>query len=397
MSNFYTRYILDPETIIDRIIDSVKPFNEDILQYALRNYHNGNEDKVKILIAVVSRHSAALQGEYYRLHDYSLHFNEEFVVDDNKCFSTALKLFGKLRTGIKATKDIFMEFCPYKHDKTRRYQLYRKRRPNVFDASGLSSKSVRCLDLFDIHTYIPIIQDLFRELSSFFDILVKSMRLCKDVINKENEIKADSKECLKIYNKFKAKVLNEMKGIYDLLTEESVERFKQNNPMAALMDKYGNDEGYAQAGFHNGSISDARNAVLLDACQVKFRMGLSKAEQALWGTDVELVKKVRFVIDHFDELIPQYASRKYLGAKYIALLAKWCGKYDDLGNFIDYFNDIYNKRRRTCSSVKYKALDKAKNKMTADGSTDAEYDKFHPLLMQLLAKMDAKTQNVIVS
>lgn len=44
MTNFYKRYMLNPETMIDRIIDSVAPFNEDILQYALHNYHNGNED-----------------------------------------------------------------------------------------------------------------------------------------------------------------------------------------------------------------------------------------------------------------------------------------------------------------------------------------------------------------
>lgn len=397
MQNFYTRYILDPETIIDQIIASVEPFNEDILQYALRNFHNGNEDKVRVLIDYVVENTRCLDKEYRRLHDYSLYFNEEFVLKDNKCYSTALKLFRKLRTGIKTTKDIFRTFCSYKHDTTRRYQLYRKQRPNIFDASGISSKTIRCLDLFDMSTYLPIVQELLEELSSFFDILVKSMRLCKDVINRENEIRADSKECLRIYNKFKAKVLNEMKGVYDLLNDDNVEHLKQNNPMAALMDKYGNDEGYAQAGFHNGSIPDTRNAVLLDAYQVKVSMGLSKAEQALWGTDVELVKKVRFVIDHFDELIPQYAFRKYLDAKYIALLAKWCGKYDDLGNFIDYFDEIYLKRPRTCASVRYKALNNAKNKMTADGSTDAEYDKFHPLLMQLLAKKNATNQNLKVS
>lgn len=397
MSNFYTRYILDPETIIDQIIACVEQFNEDILMYALRNYHNGNEDKVRVLIDYVDENAYRLDKEYRRLHDYSLYFNEEFVLDNNKCFSTALKLFKKLRSGISTTKDIFEKFCPNKHDKTRRYELYRIQRPNVFDSSGLSTKTNRSLDLFDISTCIPIVQELFQALSSFFDVLVKSMRLCKDVINRENEIKADSKECLRIYNKFKAKVLNEMKGVYDLLNEDNVEHLKQNNPMAALMDKYGNDEGYAQAGFHNGSIPDTRNAVLLDAYQVKVNMGLSKAEQALFGTDVELVKKVRFVIDHFDELIPQYATRKYLDARYIALLAKWCGKYDDLGNFIDYFNDIYYKRPRTCASVLYKALNNAKNKMTADGSTDAEYDNFVPLLQEILVKMNEKPQNLKVS
>lgn len=397
MPNFYKRYMLNPETMIDRIIDSVAPFNEDILQYALHNYHNGNEDKVMFLIDEVAGNRLSLQKEYHRLHDYSLHFNEEFVLDDNKCFSTSLKLLRRLRTGIKTTKDIFKEFCPYKHDKARRYQLYRIQRPNVFDASGLSSKANRCLDLFDISSYVPIVQELFSELSSFFDILIKSMRLCKDVLDKEKEIKSNSKECLKIYNQFKAKVLNEMKVIYDLLTEDNVEKLKQNNPMALLMDKYGNDEGYAQAGFHNGTIADAKNAVLLDAYQVKVRMGLSKAEQALWGTDVELVMKIRFIIDHFDELLPQYAKRQHLDAKYIALLAKWCGVYDELDNFIDYFNKIYNKRTRTCASILYKALNNAKNKMTAEGSTDDEYEKFLPLLQGLLAKMEEKTQNVKVS
>lgn len=397
MNDFYNRYKINPETMINQIIDSVAPFNEDILQYALHNYHNGNEDKVRILIDVVASNRVSLDKEYHRLHDYSLHFNEEFVLGDNECFSTSLKLLRRLRTGIKTTKDIFRKFCPYKHDKARRYQLYRIQKPNVFDASGLSSKANRCLDLFDISSYIPIVQELFGELSSFFDILINSMRLCKDVIDKEKKIKSDSKECLKIYNKFKAKVLNEMKGIYDLLTEDSVETLKQNNPMALLMDKYGNDEGYAQAGFHNGTIADARNAVLLDAYQVKVRMGLTKAEQALWGTDVELVMKIRFIIDHFDELLPQYATRKHLDAKYIVLFAKWCGVYDELDNFIDYFNEIYNRRNRTCASVLYKALDKAKNKMTAEGSTDDEYEKFLPLFQSLLAKMEEKTQNVKAS
>lgn len=396
MTRFYTKYIPNPETIVDEIIDSIEHFNQDIYKYALHNSHYGNEGKVQILALEVNSKRINIEKEYLRLYDYSLNFNKEFVFEDNKIFATSLRLFRKLRTSISSTKDLFLQFCPYKHDKLRRYQLYRIERPNIFNTSLIASKAEISKDLFDLDSYKPVVKQLLEEMTSFFDIIIKSMRLCKNIIDEEAKIKADSKQCLAIYNRFKEKVLLETKLIRDMLTDEQAKSLKENNPMVKLRDKYGNDEGYAQAGFHNGSIADTRNDVILDAYYVKKHLGLTKYEQAIWGKDVELVKKLRFAIDHFDELIPDYSTRQHIDGKYIALLAKWCGE-SDLDAFSEYFNEIYNRRSRNCRSVEAKALKKAWNIMIKQGTLDDAYNDFVTLLNDLIAKMDKPAKKVIAS
>lgn len=396
MSDFYTKYILNPETIVDQIIASISGFNEDVYQYALYNYHNGNTGKIKTLMLDVTQKRIAIEKEYYRLYDYSLYFNEEFVVEDNKIYHTTLRLFRKLRTSISTTKNLFHKFCPYKHEKANRFALYRVKRPNIFDASNLSSKTARCKDLFDISTYVPVVAELLEEMTHFFDMLVQSMYLCKDVINKEKEIKADSKKCLAIYNRFKEKVLKEMRAMYDLMNDDFAYSLKSNNPMAILHDKYGSDEGYAQAGFHNGDVVDTRHEILVNAYFIKKNLGLNKYEQAEWETNVKLVKQIRLTIDHFDELIPEYANRKHLDADKIVMFAKWCG-VSDLNNFIIYFNEIYYKRERTCKSVLYKALNNANNKMVSQNTFEEKYNEFVPLLNSLHEKIYNNSQKVYAS
>lgn len=396
MADFYTKYIPNPETIIDQIIASIDGFDDDVYQYAINNFHYANAGKIRVLMYDVMQKRIAIEKEFYRLLDYSQYFNEEFVLEDNKVYHTTLRLFRKLRTSISTTKDLFQKFCPFKHEKIRRFDLYRKKRPNIFDASNLSSKTAKCKDLFDISTYVPVVAELLEEMTHFFDILIQSMHLCKKVIKKEKEIKADSKKCLIIYNKFKEKVLKEMKALYDIMSDEIVSGLKSNNPMAELRDKYGNEEGYAQAGFHNGNVGDARNEVLISAYFIKKHLGLNKYEQAEWGTNVEFVKQIRFAIDHFDELIPAYATRQHLDAYYIVLFAKWCG-VSDLQNFIEYFNEIYSKRERSCKSVRYKALNNANNKMVSQNTFDKKYDEFVPVLNLLLDKINIKSPKVYAS
>jgi len=393
MSKFYTTQIQSPEGIIDEIIDSASHFNKDILAYALRT-SNIDENKINTLTNDIIIRKANLEKEFYRLQDYSKNYNNKFLVDDNKCFSTALRLLRRLRSGIKCTKDIFVSFCPIKHDKIRRLELYRKNRPSAFAKSTLAYNTPYSRDLFYFESFPPCVRRIFEEMTSFFDVLINSMRLCKDVLDEEKWIRADSARCHELYEKAKNELLKECKNIIKIVNDEFIANMSKSNSLFLKRNKYAREEWFAQDTFHNGLKCDLHDFVLVEAYLNEKNMGLTNYEQSVWGTDVEKVYKIRYIISHFDEMT-KATKKKTLNSKDIYLFAKRCKVKDDLQSFVVYFNSIYYQKNKSCKSVKAKAVYNARTTMLNNRTEEEEQVHFNNILDKFLSTMDKSSSSVI--
>lgn len=103
---YYTPKIDDPAKGLEQICDSASKFNSDRFIYALE-YKNWDVRRLEHMCVEVASYREKLGAEYNRLVDFARTFNREFATANNQCYSSALTMLRKLRSGISETKKLF--------------------------------------------------------------------------------------------------------------------------------------------------------------------------------------------------------------------------------------------------------------------------------------------------
>ena len=76
-------------------------------------------------------------------------------------------------------------------------------------------------------------------------------------------------------------------------------------------------------------------------------------ERVLWGNNPKTIKKIRYVISHFDELLPADFKHKLMGM-YEYIFCQWALP-DNVKQAVEYFIEHYN---GNYAPVKYAAVNK---------------------------------------
>lgn len=76
-------------------------------------------------------------------------------------------------------------------------------------------------------------------------------------------------------------------------------------------------------------------------------------EKVLWGNNPKTIKKIRYVISHFDELLPARFKHKLMGM-YEYIFCQWALP-ENVKQAVDYFLEHYN---GIYKPVKYAAVNK---------------------------------------
>ena len=181
----YTTTIYDPKEGLERINEDIKKFDEKRFLVAL-NYKNWNETEIELMSKEISEYLIKLEKEHIRLIEFAKNFNKEFVTDNNRCFSTALKLLRKLRSGVSEVKRIYKKFCPRPPRCRFYYKATTDKKRSAFDYSYLSINSYQ-LTLFplDSEIYPLCVRGLYHEIGKFFHQLSLSLGLCLKVLADE--------------------------------------------------------------------------------------------------------------------------------------------------------------------------------------------------------------------
>jgi hypothetical protein len=151
---------------------------------------------------------------------------------------------------------------------------------------------------------------------------------------------------------------------------------EKNNPAIASRNKYENDEAWAPVGFHNYSKTEVKHLVIKQILDEEEGSDLTKTEKLLFGNDEAKVHKYRYIIRHFDELIPENYRRKNLPAKYIQMFFQFVGiPYKLESDAVDYFNEIYlSSSDHKFTTVSYQAVNSYKKEVLED--KDKAYKAF---------------------
>lgn len=378
---FYTPKITNPEEGLDAILVAAEKFDADRFLYAIQ-YKNYDMTRLERMGEEIATYSEKLEKEYERLQKFAKTFNESFVTDDNKCYDVALRALNKIKSGISETKRIYMKFCP-RGRKDRYRSIYGDHKVSAFEYSKLSSEKVQ-LGFFGLEDYPAVIQGLYREMEKFFTLLIRCIQLCKQVIKDERTIRKNGNYCKYLYERFKEKFLRKIANVLQMIPRDNEFLSAKNNPAIAAREKYGSDVAFCQHAFHNYPTKYLELYALKETFDEEQFGDMTNLEKLLFKCDRDLTGRVRYIIAHFDDLMPEGHNRKKLDAKRVLMFMQWCGiQKGSEEYFVQYFNEKYQQvKEHKFQTVSNSAVNSHKEWLLRN---EDEYEKFAQKIQKLLS------------
>lgn len=318
----YSTIVQRDETGLKQIYEAALEFEE---QNALEALISCKFDVKKTFqtLNIVRMYQARLNLESMELVEFSEHFIEEYATDHNECFRIAEKLVRRIGTTITGSMKIFRMFCPVVRRKLESGNVV-----PVLDYTRLTSREC-CGLLFGSETYIEPAKTLLHEMAAFFYHLVTTLKVCKDMIQKEEEVKGDFERLKEIFERSCDEALRSVRdvvatfGDVKLVSDEELEKRRENaRPMKEWLakDYHAHDKRWMKHKAYIYRYTSGR------------QYGLDEEASRLWAKNPEWGKFVCDLIPKLDTLhIPFKQSKKAkqqgkkgtFNAREMAYFVKW--------------------------------------------------------------------------
>ena len=321
----YSSIVQRDETGLNQIYEAAHEFERENVMEALLTC-KFDRRKVEKTLNLVRMYQARLNNESMDLVEFSENFIEQYATDHNECFRVAEKLIKKIRTTITGSMKVFRSFCPRVHRK-------RDDKGNIVPVLEYSRLTFRDYhsQFFGPEVYDERTQTLIQELVNFFFHLMTTLKVCKDMIQKEEEVRGDFKQLKEIFEKSCEVVLKSVREVFDTFgqvklvsDEELAERRRNARPMKEWLarDYHAHDKQWMkkQAYIYRLASGNQHN--------------LDEKASVLWANNPEWGRKVCELIPKLDTLNIPYKHREKaeaLGkrgtfdAREMVYLVKWSG------------------------------------------------------------------------
>ena len=301
------KYEKTEERMLD-VIGSIEEVTKDrfIASLYVRNVTSLDVD---IRLAEVRRCLNTVHGETLRLAKLELTYNKDFAVSNNQRFTTAERLFNRLRCSMAAIRRELRRSTPI----IRRRPTNPDVKRSVFERSVLT-KGDCARDLFDLATYGDNVQALYYEERALFANVILSLSICYRVMKEEREIAADPERCVQLLDAQCERILADLEDIIDRMEDVPECEIQQ------LIDKLGKED-FAQQYFHKPTVEKLTEYAIWTA-KHQAQENLLPSEMPFIFKSADRAEQARVVIAHFDELMP--SKRRMMDALKIRLFCNWC-------------------------------------------------------------------------
>lgn len=201
----------------------------------------------------------------------------------------------------------------------------------------------------------PEIQQLIQLLKEMSLLMDSILKLCRKVTATEERIRQNPKKCLEMMEEVCLQAQKDQQGVINLylqadLNPKAIPTPKGKPMISDIMEQYASAEDFAAACYHRFTLSDINTYVVQKALMDSRLKGITKEEQKWWGDNHKMIKDIRYVIEHFDELdvnghLKSKQNKHFIAAQ-LSMLVKWVHLKDATTNitipqFLKYFKGIY--------------------------------------------------------
>ena len=347
----------DDKTLVE-IITALEQFEQDRFIAGIQARHYTKYDIEQVLDMVTS-YQSRMNVEARSLVKFSETFIQQFATDNNKCFETAQRYFNRIRSTLCALKKVFQMTTP----RSMAQLPEGTQQPTVFERSPLSYGAC-VIDMWGLTSYDECVQTLYHRLETLLTTATTILGLCHQMIESEEKIRQDTQQLKNIYRESCEQLMDSVRefagflGTVQQLPETEMNRRKQK---ARSMEEFLKKE------YHNVAKQEFKKYVFLEAMRQGKNEGLTEEEIYLFHDDHEKVRKVRWVIEHFDEMDVEGQQGK-LDSTQIVYFLKWCGVGQSKEKRLyKYFCDMY---RGGYSLLVWSAVSKERKDQHDSGITE---------------------------
>ena len=149
-----------------------------------------------------------------------------------------------------------------------------------------------------------------------------------------------------------------------------------------------NKSHFAQKYYKNCSPKDVDKISIYEVTSIDEDPYLSFAK-IIFGNDEVKIRRINFVIEHFDELLPEMCKRKKIPAMNLFFFYEWSKPIVGVDSFLKYFNKYYKEHNGKWETIGKSAITGACTKHTIcnDGSTQKLKDKMLEQIESMLSKI----------
>ncbi len=273
------------------------------------------------LYIMESRHK--MEKELFWLKKYEAGFIEDFATNHNDYYNSVAVILQHIRSHTAPFKKLLKKTCSTRHPNKAKCQQYNISPKSVMTESVLASGTYQ-RSLFDINDpiYPSQVSGLNSELKKFFAAEEGCMRICKKMLDDEEKVRKDPNKSVYSLNVYRRKAAERLRNQILLITDDAIEMLKGICPAYKCFGNYSNETAFAQEEFHKHNVADMDHFCLIEMATAMQKDQLSSDELANWGNNPLLVMKIRSVILHFDELLPDYFTHKMMG-RFQYYFCKW--------------------------------------------------------------------------
>lgn len=271
-------------------------------------------DEIERLSVYIVQARQKMETELIRLRKYKDEFNDMFATDHNNYYNSVADLLAHIRSHTSPLKQVLKKTCSRRHPNQRDCKTYKIKPKSVRQESVLAKGSYQ-KSLFDINdpSTPAQVSGLFNELQKFFNDEKECMEICMDVLKEEAEIRKDPVKSKYVLDKYRRKAFEKLRSQIMLISEDTISTLKEITPSYKRYQEFATDETFAQEELHRHNTADMDHFCLIELALAKQKNKLENDELANWGDNPGWVKRIKYVIKHFDELLPKEFKHKQMG------------------------------------------------------------------------------------
>ncbi|MCI6048547.1 MAG: hypothetical protein MR736_08320 [Prevotella pectinovora] len=277
---------------------------EDKLAFAISS-HGMNDEDINRLCSVLSYRLFIIEKEHEHFLDFTHQYNGLFAVKKKGYVKSVLDCFMRHKKMVLPLITIIQRLAP---------QLYTSVSSMASSPSAdmwAAASAIVCSDCLFERAYPSSVSKFIGLLVRYFGFIEAMIGCTTQLLHEEQCIKNDAGKCL-----YRMELsMKEAKAYYEpLLKEERLPAFafliKEND---RLFDEYmaaGDKRQFAQKLFHEVDEAEMRNLAFKVLIAERLACGMTAEERLLFGNDVVKTRQARLLIDHFDSLFLDSASRR---------------------------------------------------------------------------------------
>ena len=342
----------------------------------------------------VSRLNFEIKQEWQDLKYKKIGFVNSWATDHNDFFKTAMKNLDEMSRYIVPLAEHVIAASGYSSSD----EIGNSNPGEVQEralAPSLNGNAVQ--GRFGDNSYPIEVKNLISNITGFLELYFQCRHFCQETLQEEYHVafKDYGTGTEKLYKLFARKALGFAKEATKYFSADKVEELKRTLPIYQDYEKWNSFEKFAFFGYHRYTPEEVNQFIMI--LHFEFQNNIftpTQEEISIFGNDGEKILQCRYIIRHFDELLPASVSGKSkLDGATVDMFIRWAdtgyGKYNKT---LLYFNREYMKSElNTHETVGYVAAKgpKERQKKYLEGMPP-EYMDFVNKVEYMLAKYNSE-------